>query len=399
MPDESHDPVVTRVIETLRQGVASDAQVRSLVQGASQPMLILDHATRVLAVNDRAAALFDRDVEALTGKRFAALVHAPERGRVEARLTRALRTGQGPDDIDVRLDVRGGSARASLTFLPFRTREDERLALLVREASLDVEIDARVRKLTHDLAASEGALATSQEKLASTRKLTDLGELLSGVAHELKTPATYIDNIATLADQKLQRLVAAHPDLAAEIEPLRRDAEEIREGAARIRQLLVELQPLSRNQPTRRALVDLADLVRDAVRTFDATGGARTEVVLDLQSTHPVLVDKREMSRVVLNLLRNASEAMEGEGRIHVQTRNRDHPPQIRVRDEGPGVPPGLEAKLLQPFFTTKADGTGLGLVISKRVVEMNHGALRYERPAEGGACFVIEFERAPDSP
>jgi two-component system sporulation sensor kinase A len=139
--------------------------------------------------------------------------------------------------------------------------------------------------------------------------------------------------------------------------------------------------------------VDLADLVRDAVRNFRGGAAAtRTEIVLDLQATHEVALDVEEMSRVLVNLLRNASEAMEGAGRIVVETRNEKVPPTIRVRDEGPGLPAELEARLFEPFFTTKKEGTGLGLVISRRIVESNGGVLRYERGRPAGAVFVIEF-------
>lgn len=369
------------VLERLQQGVRDDEQVRSLVDGASQAMLILDGETRVLAANERAIAFLDTDREFLVGREFARLVAPGDRRVLAERLALAATSGHGPSDDVIVVQGDSGAIRASLTFLPFRTEHHPRLALLVREATNERELDAEVRRLTSDI--------------ARKRKLTDLGELMSGVAHELKTPATYIETLAVMSERKLAKVAAAHPELATELGALARDAAEIREGAQRIRAVLAGLQPLTRNHLTARAAVDLSELVRDAVRSFRATPeGADAWIEFDLQTTHPVLLDLREMSRVVLNLLRNASEAAGANGRIRIVTRNRECPPQIRVEDDGPGVPAELERHLFEPFFTTKPEGTGLGLVISKRIVENNGGTLRYERAASGGAAFVVEFER-----
>jgi signal transduction histidine kinase len=371
---------VALVLRRLRDGVADDEQVRSLVEGAAQPMLVLDEDARVIAANPRAEALLEREREAMRGAAFTGLLQGPERGRAEVALTAALQTGQGPEDLATLFDVRGGPVEATLTFLPFRTgapARARRLALLVREARFVTGVEwARIER-----------------DLARRRKLTELGELISGVTHELRSPTTYVENLAVLVDRRAARLAAEHPGLAAELDAIREDAGQIREGAERMRHLVQQLQPLARNRPTRRVPVDLADLVRDAVRNFRGGAAAtRTEIVLDLQATHEVALDVEEMSRVLVNLLRNASEAMEGAGRIVVETRNEKVPPTIRVRDEGPGLPAELEARLFEPFFTTKKEGTGLGLVISRRIVESNGGVLRYERGRPAGAVFVIEF-------
>lgn len=368
------------VLERLRQGLADDEQVRSLVEGASQAMLILDEHARVLAVNHRAAAFLDHERETLRGLTFTSLVEAAERAAFEGRLATSIRTGHGPDDASVQLHGATGPLHASLTFLPFRTSRDQRLALLIRETTPVQDLDRQARQLATDI--------------ERHRKLSDLGTIVSKVAHELKTPATYIENLATIEERKLAAFARAHPEHASEIDDIARDAAEIREGAQRIRLVLAELHPLTRNHLTTRAPVDLADLVRDALRSFSTIAGpqAASRIELDLGSTHAVDLDLREMSRVILNLVKNANEATNGAGRIRVVTRNRECPPQIRVEDDGPGVPPQLEARLFEPFFTTKTEGTGLGLAISERIVESNGGTLRYERAAIGGAAFVIEF-------
>lgn len=384
---ESPDDIA-RVIQTLARSSVEDHEVESLVHAASQPMLILDADAHVLTANARAEALLERETKDMRGRPFTALVPVRHRANVRARLEAALATRQAPADLDAAVQTRDGEAlRATLTFLPFTASRDARVALLVRETSET----ATVAALKRELAESEARRTANEESIERNRKLTDLGGLASGMAHEIKTPATYIENLAHLSESQATRAMSAHPEAAADIEPLRANAALIKQGAQRIRQLLHELQPLTRNRPMRRRPVDLATLVADAVRTFQGSAkDARTEVLLDLQATHPVELDMDEMSRVLLNLLKNASEAMKGEGHVTIRTRNQDCPPQIRVEDEGPGIPEGL--RLFEPFQTTKKEGTGLGLAISKRIVEAHGGTLRHEKNAKGGATFVIEF-------
>ena len=94
--------------------------------------------------------------------------------------------------------------------------------------------------------------------------------------------------------------------------------------------------------------------------------------------------------------LRNGAQALGGEGTLVLQTRNRDVPPQIRVVDQGPGVPPDVAGHLFEPFRTTKEKGTGLGLFIAKQAVEAHGGTLTHEPTPGGGATFVIQFPAAP---
>ena len=366
---DEHD--IARVLRTLQQPQIQDHEVESLVHGASQPMLILDEEARVVTANPRAEALLDRDGKALRGRPLAIAVRAEERAHVHEKIVEAVRTRQGPSDLETRFETDGGATvRATVTFLPFSASERTRVALLIREPS------------------------RAEERALRDQKLTDLGRLVSNVAHEMRSPVTYIENLATLAEAKAQRLSAQHPQLANDLEDMQRSIALMREGAQRVRHILEGLRPLTGNRAMKRAPVDLALLVADAVRTFEgSSSGVGTRIELDLQATHPVELDIEEMSRVILNLIKNASEAMDGGGRVRIRTLNRDHPPQIRVEDEGPGIPDGV--RLFEPFFTTKRDGTGLGLAISKRIVEAHGGTLRHERNEKGGATFVIELPAA----
>jgi two-component system, NtrC family, sensor kinase len=133
---------------------------------------------------------------------------------------------------------------------------------------------------------------------------------------------------------------------------------------------------------------DLRDVV--AVDLFQATRRGRIEVQADLASVPALPVDRGQVQQVVLNVLNNSAEAMPAGGPVRIATRAVPGGGEIEVEDHGTGLPPEVEAQLFRPFFTTKPDGTGLGLSSSQRSIEAHGGQIRYQtRPGEG-TTFVV---------
>jgi signal transduction histidine kinase len=227
---------------------------------------------------------------------------------------------------------------------------------------------------------------------AQYRKMADLGKLIAGVAHELRTPLTYVANNLAIQRARLEDASGNADDAKAILRDALAANLTAQEGVNRLAHVLQELRPLSRNRPMRLRAVDLADLVLDAVQTFRAADGDRVRVALDLQATHRVALDRDDMANVLINLLNNAADAIGHQGSIEVSTRNATVPPEIRIVDHGPGVAPDFAPQLFEPFRTTKPDGTGLGLFISRRTVEAHGGTLTYEPTPGGGATFVIRL-------
>jgi two-component system, NtrC family, sensor kinase len=227
-----------------------------------------------------------------------------------------------------------------------------------------------------------------EAQLIQNDKMASIGQLVSGVAHELNNPLT---SIAGLTELLLER--DAHPDFPRE------HLRVIHDQAERAGRIVRNLLTFARKGAPEKAAVDLNDVA------------ARTSllIVYELQlhgielesalSGEPVVVlgDRYELQQVLLNLVTNAVQAVSTLGvgqprRITLATTRTDGEAILRVRDTGPGVPAHLVSHLFTPFFTTKApgEGTGLGLSLSYGLVKSHGGELLYEQPPESGAEFRV---------
>ena len=358
--------------QTLARTEAPGAHA-ALVHACPHAALLVDPEGMVLLANPRAHSLLERDPAG-----HAVLDLFPDRARpILAERLRHAREQAPPEDLDTELAL-GSQALVSLTFLPLPVPTPGMMALLLRDLTAErARRDLATRAEAQDL----------ERSVRDNRKMIDLGKLIAAVTHEMRTPLTYVHNNLVLSLGHLRHPAPASREVA---QPAIRYNEAALDGVERLQRLLQELRPLTKNRPHRNVSMSLADLVVEAVRTFEATKLGETRVELDLESTHPVPIDREDMLNVLANLLNNAAQAMENGGVIRVRTRNRDTPPEIRVSDSGPGVPQAARERLFEPFFTTKQDGTGLGLFISRRTVEAHGGTLTYEESPEGGATFVI---------
>jgi two-component system NtrC family sensor kinase len=236
-----------------------------------------------------------------------------------------------------------------------------------------------------------------EAQLIQNDKMASIGQLVSGVAHELNNPLT---SIAGLTELLLER--APQPDFPHE------HLRVIHDQAERAGRIVRNLLTFARKGVVEKTAVDLNDVA------------ARTSllIVYELQlhgiqleselSPEPVIVlgDRYELQQVLLNLVNNAVHAVTQlepgrPRRIRLETALQNGTAVVRVRDSGAGVPPHLVSYLFTPFFTTKApgEGTGLGLSLSYGLVKAHGGILTYEPPAEGGAEFRINLPayHAPD--
>lgn len=237
---------------------------------------------------------------------------------------------------------------------------------------------------------AEAELEASRRVLAQSEKLSALGTLVSGVAHELRTPLTYLTNNLFLLQARLDAAAREDHRVAPLVADVHRFAQAALDGVDRINALVRDLRPFANPEGGRRIEAGVHEVVSGAVDLFRATQRGRVEVVASLDPTPPVLVDKGQFQRVVINLLVNAAEAMPHGGRIWVRTRAVGTLALLEVQDEGGGIPPEVEARIFDPFFTTKTEGTGLGLAITRRIVESHGGVIAYRTAANAGTTFSI---------
>jgi C4-dicarboxylate-specific signal transduction histidine kinase len=247
---------------------------------------------------------------------------------------------------------------------------------------------------------AEEALNRARSELAHVARVTTVGALTASIAHEVNQP---LSGIMTNAGTCLRMLAAEPPDLEGARETVRRtirDGNRASEVVARLRALFANkeftLEPLDLNEAAREVVVlSLSDLQRNRVVI-------QSEFADDLPT---IAGDRIQLQQVMLNLLRNASDAMAGvdDRPRHVLIRTeRDEADRVRfiIRDAGTGLDPDSKNKLFDAFYTTKTDGMGIGLAVSRTIIERHHGRLWAEQNEGGpGATFSFWIPREAHSP
>jgi two-component system sensor histidine kinase HydH len=214
----------------------------------------------------------------------------------------------------------------------------------------------------------------AQEQAESERRLVELGRASAVIAHELRNPLAALKGHAQLLVE----------DLA---EPARTKAARVVDGAERLEGLTNVLLDFVRDAPIDVHAVTPADLVERALAPVK-----RERVRVDLSSAPAALqVDAERASLALRNLVQNAVQATpEGAKPVEVRIAGYGREVVIEVRDHGPGLAPGAEAQIFEPFVTTRTRGTGLGLSIARRIAEQHHGSLTGETHRQGGAVFRL---------
>jgi signal transduction histidine kinase len=205
------------------------------------------------------------------------------------------------------------------------------------------------------------------------------------VAHEVKNPLAGIKGAMQVLMSRRQpddMEVIVMRDIVARIDALN--------------ELIADLTMYARPRPARLAKVNLRHLIDEAIvmlRRDPAGASIEIEVSGDVGG---IMADVDLVRATVLNLLLNSAQAMNGQGRIRVAATQRDGKWTLEVTDNGPGIPADIREQVLEPFFTTKARGGGLGLAIARRVAELHGGILALAFPASGGTVVTISAPVTP---
>jgi two-component system sensor kinase FixL len=233
-----------------------------------------------------------------------------------------------------------------------------------------------------------------QAELAHFSRVSAMGTLATSIAHELNQPLTAIANYVESASD----LLAGDPSEQT-VETVREALDECAREAVRAGQIVRRLRDYISRGETDRQVVSLARLVNEAsALAFVGSGTQTVDLTVKIGPDDLVLVDRVQAQQVLLNLIRNAIEAMQDQphGRLTISAVGRDNGfIEVIVSDSGPGLAPEIVENLFAPFQSTKATGMGVGLSISRTIVEAHEGRIWADASPYGGTSFHFTLPNA----
>lgn len=356
-----------------------ESRLRSILDTVPDGIVVIDERGIIQSFSPAAERLFGYSEAEVAGHNVSMLMPSPYREGHDGYLQRYLATGErriiGIGRVVVGLRKDGETFPMELEVGEFNARAGRFFTGFVRDLTEQQTTKRRVEDL--------------QAELLHASRLSVMGQMASAMAHELNQPLTAVINY----------LEAGRNLLAGE--PLSRDRIDNLIGRAvaqaeRAGDVIRQLRQFARKGEADRRAENLNTLVEEALGL--ALLGARqsgVRVTLDLdRSLAPVAVDGVQIQQVLLNLVRNAVEAMEEVERreLQVATRRSGDMVEITVADTGPGIAAELAERLFQPFATTKRGGMGLGLSISREIIEAHEGELSAAPRSSGGTVFSVSL-------
>lgn len=219
----------------------------------------------------------------------------------------------------------------------------------------------------------------AEEMLIRSEKMSIAGQLAAGIAHEIRNPLTSLKGFIQLLQAGINDKDAYYKIMMEELE--------------KINTITSELLFISKPMTDEKDEESLSIMLDDVVTLLNTQANLyNIDIQLDVLEDVMVYCDKSQLKQVFINLIKNAIEEMDNGGKIEIVVEATNHSSFIHIKDEGPGIPHHLIHKLKEPFFTTKKNGTGLGLMISNQIIESHRGHLSIQSEIGKGSIFTIEL-------
>src|SRR6266699_3422080 len=360
-----------------RDALAREAHLASILDTVPDAMIVIDEDGIVHLFSSAAERLFGYTAAEVIGKNIKMLMPSPYRENHDDYMKRYLRTGErriiGIGRLVVGERKDGSTFPMELAVGEMRSGDRRFFTGFIRDVTQRQQTEARLQEL--------------QSELVHISRLTATGEMASTLAHELNQPLSAIANYV----KGSQRLLAGKPDDLSKT--LRGALDKAAEQALRAGQIIRRLRDFVSRGETERRVESITKLIEEASAL--ALVGAKEQGVRVTFRLDPraglVLADRVQVQQVLINLIRNAIDAMEASHRreLVVSTGTADDDMiTVSVADTGTGVAEEVAPQLFQPFVTTKRQGMGVGLSISRTIVEAHGGEIWLEPNPEGGTVF-----------
>ncbi len=337
----------------------------------------------LLSANPALCEVLGSEPEGLVDRPIEELFHADDYPRLLEALNRSASTEQAPHAMVLRLRHRDDSWVSGVLHWSLVPDEDGSAIGWI------AHFEDRTKQLEVEEQARQG-----RERLAKLGRLQILGEMAAGIAHEVNQPLTAITNYAQAGRRLLQGGLT-------DAEALRDTLDKVSGQALRAGEVIRGLRVFAGQRQSRSERVDLNDLVGEAVALARADAHfLSVDVETDLEPGIPeVAVDPVQIQQVILNLIRNALDAIEetapAEPILVTTTGNGDGFVEVAVRDHGSGIPEELESRLFEPFLTSKESGLGMGLAISRSIITSHGGRIWWTAGRGGGTTFHFTLPAA----
>jgi two-component system sensor kinase FixL len=361
----------------------SEEKFRGIAERSFDILFIMDTKGNVTYVSPATERILLYQPTEIVGRRFTDFVPESE----VPRATRRIAEAAAGNELGV---VQGEALRKDGTRISVEINSSP----VVEDGQL-VGIQGIIRDVTERCAAEE-KLRRMEAQLAHVARLSTMGELVAGVVHEVSQPLYSIVNFA-----KASRNVLTAKEQPG-LDHLREWNDQIAASADRAGQIVARLRSFIRRTEPQRAPANINEVVKESVElvAFEARRHRiRVKWELDEQAP-PVYIDRVQIQQVLVNVLRNAYEALQkspsGQRRVTVRTARAGQAVEVAVADNGPGLPPDGHLYVFEPFATTKPGGLGIGLAISRTIIDA-HGGELWVTPTPGGGAtfhFTLPFSR-----
>ncbi|GAB0117329.1 PAS domain S-box protein [Acidisoma sp. 7E03] len=360
-----------------------EALLRSILDTNPDGFVVIDGRGAIKFFSHAAERMFGYTAEEVADQNVAILMPEPYAAAHERYMDHYMETGERriigigrvvagrrKDGTTFPMDLQVGEARVP---------GERRFTGFVRDLTEREERDRRLAEL--------------QSELMHVARLSELGQMVSALAHEVNQPLTAVSNYL----RGMRRLLDEHSH------PLLPQAlERVTEQTDRARAIIQSLRNLVKKGDRPRSVENLEDLVVETSALVLAGRNRRVNLTIGIEpEAQRVMIDRVQVQQVLLNLMRNAVEAMEAEPvqRLAVQATRTGDRVGVTVADTGPGLSETVQARLFQPFVTTKADGLGVGLSICRTIIDAHGGQLTVRSAPGEGTTFAFSLPAAAAAP